>query len=962
MSVTHQGLSLEGRKGPMSFAPRDLLGLRVRRSWFLWALVGPSARLAWLPGINRTDAQALSREIRAAGLHERLAEVLVWQDDVEETFERYRVDQRWLPRETLDRLESARPGKKFRDELRRSDVWSRLDTDQLASFGQLDRILEAEVESLNKDVMKNELLDRERFFKTIERTPLTEEQSKAVICFDNRVQLLAAAGSGKTSVMVARAAYAVARGFIEPERILLLAFNRNAADELQERVKERFAASGIDSVGVRASTFHAFGLDCIGKATGKKPSLGQWVEQGREAEKVLEIVKELSADDDTFRRAWEDYRLIYGSQRYPLGKETPTDRDKENNRPAYRSARGEMVKSKGEQQIADWLLLNGIEYKYEESYQIDTATPERRQYKPDFYYPEIDAWHEHWAIGHDREPIFEDYAEGMQWKKDLHRRHGTDLIETTWSNIYRFGMGDLESQLIARGVQFDRDPNRLVSAPGRHLFIKEIDLTRTILTFMSHVKAAGLSPGVIEKKIVDSGVEFAQCRAHVFLRIYWDIHDRWEADLAKDRSIDFNDMLLQAAGHVSARRYSPPFDLILVDELQDTSRARAMLIQGLLNEPDRFFLGVGDDWQAINRFAGADISVMSEFADWFGEGPQLALTKTFRCTQSICDVARTFVMKNPAQFDKEMNSAHGPGGTAIHILAPPPVEPNEVQPKNREDQTRRAVAHALKKLSGDVAKGLIRPTKGDRVTVDILGRYQFDREHAMPKSPPKNLHVTFRTVHASKGLEADCIIVPGLVSDTYGFPSAIVDDPVLALAMPRPDDFPDAEERRLLYVALTRARQRVILVTRNENPSPFIFELLGESQRFQITSEFIRDGVGGPCHRCEDGKLTWQRSKYGPFLSCSKFPMCDFLQDEAKAAANRPAKSSSGSGRTGSTAHGKAASPRVGYSARGGQPSTSRQIVITARMSSRCSLCRGPVEPGHRLTKGETGLWVHVNC
>ena len=144
---------------------------------------------------------------------------------------------------------------------------------QLEAVGFLDADLQTLFADTNEQIMVGRTPVPAAFFDTIEKSPLTEEQARAVVCFDNRVQVLAAAGSGKTSVMVARAAYAVTRGFISPDRILLLAFNKAAATEMQERVAARFAAAGLNSSGLRASTFHSFGLEVIGQATGEKPRL-----------------------------------------------------------------------------------------------------------------------------------------------------------------------------------------------------------------------------------------------------------------------------------------------------------------------------------------------------------------------------------------------------------------------------------------------------------------------------------------------------------------------------------------------------------------------------------------------------------------------------------------------------------------------------------------------------------------
>ena len=175
----------------------------------------------------------------------------------------------------------------------------------LEAAGFLDADMESVVAGTNEQIMAGELSSRRPFFDTIEKAPLTDEQARAVVCFDNRVQVLAAAGSGKTSVMVARAAYAVSRGFVAPGRILLLAFNKAAATELQERVAARFAAAGIDSSGLRAATFHSYGLDVIGRATGEKPRLARWLDQGEDVAMVLRIADELRDASGSFRYQWD---------------------------------------------------------------------------------------------------------------------------------------------------------------------------------------------------------------------------------------------------------------------------------------------------------------------------------------------------------------------------------------------------------------------------------------------------------------------------------------------------------------------------------------------------------------------------------------------------------------------------------------------------------------------------------
>lgn len=128
----------------------------------------------------------------------------------------------------------------------------------------------------NKVHMIRELDACKYLLDNVESRELNDEQARAVVCFDNRVQLIASAGSGKTSTMVAKAIYAVHRGFVAPSEIIMLAFNKDAAQELQKRGADSLARLGMAGVTINALTFHSLGLKIIGGATGKKPSVPKW--------------------------------------------------------------------------------------------------------------------------------------------------------------------------------------------------------------------------------------------------------------------------------------------------------------------------------------------------------------------------------------------------------------------------------------------------------------------------------------------------------------------------------------------------------------------------------------------------------------------------------------------------------------------------------------------------------------
>jgi DNA helicase-4 len=285
-------------------------------------------------------------------------------------------------------------------------------------------------------------------------------------------------------------------------------------------------------------------------------------------------------------------------------------------------------------------------------------------------------------------------------------------------------------------------------------------------------------------------------------------------------------------------------------------------------KPGRYFFAVGDDWQTINRFAGADVSVMTGFQKWFGSGEVLKLEQTFRCPQALCDVSSAFISKNPAQITKKVRS--------VAQAAGPVLEAFQVDDRNK---IGNAIDRYVMQLSEGVRAGTVSPGRNGKVSVYVLGRYNADRQHIPGDSYRYNreVDISFLTIHRSKGSEADYVILPEMLTEfrRRSFPSTRVDDPVLALAMPDSDDYPLGEERRLFYVALTRARRGVAMFTARGLRSTFLTELEADG------AVVITDVDGAAieeehCPACKQGVMVPRTGPYGDFQSCSNFPYCRY--------------------------------------------------------------------------------------
>ena len=710
------------------------------------------------------------------------------------------------------------------------------------------------------------------FFDMIEKNPLTDEQVNACICMDENIQIVAAAGSGKTSTMVAKAGYALHEQIVEPQEILLLAFNRDAAQELKERVESRLSNfPGVEDVV--AKTFNAFALGVIGSATGRKPSIPKWVtEPGEDGKKISSIIEMLSEEERRFALDWGLYRSVYARDIGPPGvKEMPDTYQK--GRLGYRAASGDLVKSLEELAIANWLFYNHVEFEYERKYEHDTTDALHAQYQPDFYYPDIDLYHEHFALNAAGQPPdhFEGYLDGVHWKRKLHHEKGTRLLET-YSHQMRSGdaISMLEARLEKEGVELQPDGMRPSKFPP---LIDAAGMAKLVRTFQQHVKSNGLDIDSLRSIAKDRSNESYAARVTLFLSLYERISAEWDRNLRKEEAVDFEDMLVMAADLIEQGRYKSPYTLILADEFQDSSRARVRLLKALSKCRDDVTLCVvGDDWQGINRFAGADISVMAEFDKNFENSTRLDLTTTFRCPQDLCDASSEFIQTNPVQIRKSVRTTNK---RKDHVLVGYGFKhPENITPHFEKRLNRLAEKHRATR----------RNKTAENISVLILGRYRKDYPLKMKNWQKRFgdvLDLDFRTVHRSKGLEADYVIMLNVIESARGrgFPSQMEDDPLLQIPMPKPDPYPMAEERRLFYVALTRARQQVWIYTELDRPSRFLKEL-SDQGRFTITAV---DGIPTePCSKCQIGVMRNQSGDYGPFQGCSRFPQCDHKQNPSK--------------------------------------------------------------------------------
>ncbi|WP_151900427.1 UvrD-helicase domain-containing protein [Sulfurimonas hydrogeniphila] len=730
------------------------------------------------------------------------------------------------------------------------------------------------IDDSNRLFIQNEKLNEKAFFDTIESNPLTNKQQDAVLVNENNNLILAGAGSGKTSVIVAKVSYLLKKNILNPNEILILAFNKNAQEELEERFKQK-------NIHVQIKTFHSFGLSVIAKALSQKPDLCPMTESPINMTKFIkDTIRELMASMGTFFESFLDFiayfSIPYKSEEefnsrgeyyeYQKNYDMKTLKHKveiksEQGEESLTTLKEETVKSYQELIIANFFTLNGIRYLYEEPYKYKTYTVEKRQYKPDFYLPDYDIYIEHYGIDRDGKtaPYInnQEYLESMKWKRSLHKEKETICIETfSYEYTENTLMTNLKEKLLRYDIVFRKltreELNELLKDP-----IENNKFVKLFTTFLNHYKSNMHSLDDLKLKAKDSE------RTTLFLKLFEFIFNEYKKFQERNNCIDFDDMIVKALESIENEKYKHGFKHIFIDEFQDISTTRARLIQKLLPINNTSITAVGDDWQSINRFAGSNIKIIQEFNKIFGITEVIALDYTFRFNNIVSNVASNFIQKNPHQIQKEIKTIKQQNQNKFSLLL---------------YWTTGNDKNDLKNILDLIYKKEQKKNK----MIMVLARYNFlFKDLKDLKEKYQNFNIIFSTVHSSKGNEADYVIILNINNGKFGFPSKIEDDPILNIVVPEGDDFEDAEERRLFYVALTRTKGTIFLLSNMYEQSIFIKELIDENQDeiFFLNDPKIQLMH---CPECKTGflkKHTKNNNKDKHFYGCSNFPRCKYTEN-----------------------------------------------------------------------------------
>lgn len=837
--------------------------------------------------------------------------------------------------------------KKFKEDY--AEYISSEDEKFFEKFYNKPETFETDTKQANERYINQELKDNSDLFDDLDGKSLDSQQREAIVVDEDAVKVIAGAGSGKTFTIQGKVKYLTEKRDVDPSEILAISFSNASVDDLKERIAEP----------IDIKTFHKVGKDI----------LTQYNQYSRPDTSALKriikryLTKKALKNEDISKKLIEffsfyinvppsddDIKYEGDLLDWQEGVDFSTLKRRFKNK-QRETLNNEIVRSYEELYIANFLFIYGIKYTYEKIYSYPNKNFERefnkfkeflfsfneeipdelknditkdllnltdifeeyeiKDYLPDFYLDDYNIYIEHFGLNRNCENHLiggkssDEYVKEMEWKRKVHKKYGTTLIETfSYYQSENRLLTRLAEKLQAQGVEFNEiDYREVYRILLENKTIKEWeDFIVLLKTFIELFKGNNYDETKF-KEFYDyvGGLKdsFSKDRTIAFLKIVEEIYNDYEAYLLKIKKIDFNDMINKASDCIVKNGLDLPYKYIIVDEYQDTSFTRYNLLRNICDSIGAKIMVVGDDWQSIYSFSGCDVNIFTKFDNFFDVCETRYIEKTYRNSQQLIDASSNFVMKNPDQTRKELKSSKSlkyPIKLVNFDNDFDEISKFELIIKNIINQSTFKNKKIL--ILGRNNKDIFNLLKNFNVEneygkrkFEILGDEDKLRRNKFVKivyreSPDVNIE--YRTVHQSKGLECDNVILINLKNWKAGFPNKMVDDPVLNFVKRNGDSFSYAEERRLFYVALTRTKNNVYLLAPYFKSSVFVQELKTdanvellnlEHNRLETLKNIEKNGeryvipTKLKCPVCKTGVVLlesfWNKGKLNRVLKCS---------------------------------------------------------------------------------------------
>ena len=725
------------------------------------------------------------------------------------------------------------------------------------------------------------------------KKPLTNEQCDAIFNDDDASLIVAGAGCGKTTTALGKIIYLVNSGKAKLEEILPIYFNNKNAEEMNGKITAVFG-----NTQKIAYDYHQLGLKILG---GRQSCPVRKIDEV--IRKIFNEIIENKRFDDFICRIFDFImKYMYSNDESALEIFSSYFDDLSIEEKIEKLAcdcitlDGKRVKSAAEAVIANFLFTHKIRYAYEK--QFKSCYPNADVMTPDFYVPIGDGtnpknavWIEHWGIEFDSHgnelvrwlnPKEEaEYIANKKAKLNTYKACDAKLIELFLSD---FKNETLISKLKCQLEKFGIDTGNEMTRDEKIDCIKQLIKNRKFESFQEIVQRC-ISLLKINKytakdipeihKNALSGLEKREKeRAKEFYRIVYVFMKEYERRQTEENFIDYTDMLIKALAKIDATEFS--YKYIIIDEYQDIDDLNYDLISAIQKKTKAKICCVGDDWQAIYRFKGGNIRFFSDFEKYFPNPKTYRIQQTFRNGAPLIDIAGKFIQKNDNQLRKTIRSDKTTFLKAIRY--------HEFKTWGSEKDVDRlnCLFDVLNQKDKDNFLIIIRNNSDFNKYFDCFGEKCSSVsgvEMALRRKFSKKIEI--KTAHSSKGLEYDYVVVFNLAFCVTGFPSLLGDDPAISFLLPPEEDFPYAEERRLFYVALTRAKKGCYLLVPKFEPSVFFSEIkedIGQNNIFDSNNALL-----ATCLRCgKEMVRIWKKDETKEqFYNCSSYPRCKFSKAKA---------------------------------------------------------------------------------